>query len=186
MAAVGVVVALLDTSVLFPFYLRDTLLRAAEMDLFQARWSRDILAELRRSLVARDKTSRAQVDHLLRTMRAAFPDAEEAGYRPLIKMMTNHPDDRHVLAAAVHAQAEVIVTSNLRHFPNSSVAPYGIRVQSADAFLLERLDQSPDQMTRILWDQAGEYRSPRLSTREILDRLATTVPRYAAAVGEML
>jgi predicted nucleic acid-binding protein len=185
-APLGIVVALLDTTVLFPFYLRDTLLRAAELELYQARWSRDILAELQRVLVEHRRTDETQVRRLIRAMRAAFPEAEEVGYQSLIESMTNDPGDRHVLAAAVHAKADVLVTSNVRHFPKRSVEPHGIQVQSANAFLLERLEQAPEQMLRILWDQATEFRAPRMTVGEILDRLATTAPRYAAALRSML
>jgi hypothetical protein len=61
-------------------------------------------------------------------MRAAFPLAEEEarGYESLIPAMTNDPKDRHVLAAAaaVRANAELIVTANLKDFPAASVEPY--------------------------------------------------------------
>jgi predicted nucleic acid-binding protein len=40
----------------------------------------------------------------------------------LAKVMTNHPGDRHVLAAAVTAKADIIVTSNLKHFKPKDLA----------------------------------------------------------------
>ena len=46
------------------------------------------------------------------------PDAEVTGYETLIDGMTNHEKDRHVLAAAVRGNAEVLVTFNLDDFPN--------------------------------------------------------------------
>ena len=39
-----------------------------------------------------------------------------------IPAMTNHPKDRHVLAAAARAGAKVMVTYNLKDFPSSSLA----------------------------------------------------------------
>jgi predicted nucleic acid-binding protein len=41
----------LDANVLFPFTLRDTLLRAAAADVFQVCWSATILDEMSRNLV---------------------------------------------------------------------------------------------------------------------------------------
>ncbi|MEV6966254.1 PIN domain-containing protein [Hamadaea sp. NPDC051192] len=41
---------LLDTCVLFPMYLRDSLLRLAAADLYRPHWSPQILAELHRVL----------------------------------------------------------------------------------------------------------------------------------------
>lgn len=182
MAALGLVVALLDTSILFPFYLRDTLLRAAELGLYQPRWTLDILHELERVLVEQGQADAAPVARLIAVLRAAFPEAEVTDYRSLVAKMTNEPGDRHVVAAAVRARAHVVVTSNLRHFPNATVEPHGIRVQSPDAFLLALLEGAPDPMRRVLRDQAAEFRAPRMSASEVLDRLATTAPEYATAL----
>jgi hypothetical protein len=113
-------------------------------------------------------------------------EAEETGYQPLVATMTNAVGDRHVLAAAVHAHAQVLVTSNLRHFPNSSVQPYRIEVQSPDSFLLVLLNKAPQEMTRILREQALEFQAPPLSAFDILDRFAITAPSYAAAIRALL
>ncbi len=45
-------VVVLDANVLFPFTLRDTLLRAAAAGLYQVRWSPMILDEMERNLVS--------------------------------------------------------------------------------------------------------------------------------------
>jgi hypothetical protein len=47
--------------------------------------------------------------------------------------MTNHPKDRHILAAAV--RAEVIVTLNLRDFPEPVLKPYDISPTHPDRVL---------------------------------------------------
>jgi predicted nucleic acid-binding protein len=109
--------AVLDACVLYPVGLRDTLLNVAEAGLFRVLWTEEILPETARNIV-RD-TPGLTMEHLEKTfaaMRRAFPDAMISGYQPLIEAMTNHPKDRHVLAAAVAAQADVVVTANLRHF----------------------------------------------------------------------
>ena len=186
MAALGVVVAVLDTSVLFPLYLRDTLLRAAEKDLYQPVWSAAILAELRRALVRRRRSDAERARRLVQQMRSAFPEAEQTGYHRLVMLMANHEEDRHVLALAVRAKAEIIVTSNLRHFPKKALDPYGIQAMSADAFLLEKLDHAPEQMTAIIWDQAASYRKPQMTARDVVARLAASAPKYADAVRMML
>jgi len=61
-------IAVLDARVLIPVALRDTLLRATERKLFQARWTNEILEEVRRNLITDlhlepDKAQRL-VDHI--------------------------------------------------------------------------------------------------------------------------
>jgi hypothetical protein len=91
---------LLDTCVLLKSYLCDTLLSVAEVGTFRPLWSDHVLEELRRNLVKAGAKPEA-VEHRLGQMAAYFPDARVTGYEQLIRSMTNHPKDRHVLAAAV-------------------------------------------------------------------------------------
>jgi predicted nucleic acid-binding protein len=184
--ALGGTVAVLDACVLVPFYLCDTLLRAAEAGLYQPRWSRDILEEVERALLERLRAAPGRVRRLLAAIRATFPEAQEIGYRGLVESMTNDPGDRHVLALAVHARADVIVTRNLRHFPRSALAPYGLRAVSPDAFLLDLLDRDRSRMVSILFQQASDYHAPPLTPEAIAGRLRELVPRYAAALRSLL
>ena len=66
-------------------------------------------------------------------MAAYFPDARVTSYEELIGSMTNHPKDRHVLAAAVAGRADVLVTENLKDFP-PAVAHLGITGQGCPEF----------------------------------------------------
>jgi predicted nucleic acid-binding protein len=130
----------LDANVLYPFSLRDTLLRAASEGLFQLYWSDQILEEARRSLVNSGKMTDERATRLRSVMEEAFPEAMVTGHEPLIAAMKNHEKDRHVAAAAVKAGAQVIVTSNLKHFRE---LPEGIEAQSPDDFLCNIFDLDP-------------------------------------------
>ena len=66
--------ALLDTCVLYPAYLCDTLLRLAEVSAYRPLWSADILTELRRNLIARAIPA-DRVDRRITQMKRSFPDA---------------------------------------------------------------------------------------------------------------
>jgi hypothetical protein len=110
------------------------------------------LNELRRNLIRRGLDDK-QVGHRLDQMNEAFPDAQVTGYEALIAQMTNHPKDRHVLAAAVRGGAEVLVTENLRDFPDDSVSPFGVEVVSRDTFLLDQLDLAPADVLAALRHQ---------------------------------
>ena len=104
----------LDSCVLYPMYLRDTLLRAAEVGVYRVHWSQEILDGAFRNLVANQIQ---QVNRLEIQINRAFPDAMLNVTDRLIPCMDNHEGDRHVLAAALIAKAHVIVTENLKHFP---------------------------------------------------------------------
>lgn len=116
----------LDTCVLFPNYLRDTLLRMAEAELYEPLWSADILEELRRNIA--EKVTAEKAKALVETMAGAFPDSLVGGYEKLVPTMTNDPPkDRHVLAAAVGGQAHAVVTLNVKDFPAAAADPSGSR-----------------------------------------------------------
>ncbi len=160
----------LDTCVLYPAHLRDTLLRLAERDLYQVLWSADIIEELRRNLLEEGFDGGA-VDHLCDEMQGAFPDAEVSGYQPLLGSMTCDPKDRHVLAAAVRSNAAAIVTFNLDDFPDSSVDPYEIDVIHPDRFLLDLLDLAPSTVIAELERQASANRREPRTLSGLLDAL---------------
>jgi len=172
----------LDACVLYPMYLRDTLLRAAEAGLYEARWSADILLELRRNLVA-DVLTEEQVTRLLSAMFGAFLDVSVTGYEPLIPAMRNDPKDRHVLAAAVRAGASVIVTLNLRDFAVDALEPFGVVAQSPDDFLLRLYEVDPEAVMSLLSRQAASYVTPPRSIDEVLNRLYSVAPTFATFVA---
>ena len=171
---------LLDANVLIPAALRDTLLRASWSGLYQVRWSDTILDEVQRNLVASGMTTEGQARRLIATLRRSFPESLVQGYEVLIPDMTNHPGDRHVMAAAVMARVRTIVTFNLRHFHQAALAPHGIEAQHPDVFLSELASLVPDLMARAIEEQAAALRNPPKRYDDILDNLTGQVPRFAA------
>jgi hypothetical protein len=105
-------------------------------------------------------------------MAAYFPEARVTGYEKLIGSMTNHPKDRHVLAAAVAGRADVLVTENLKDFPPGSVALLEITVAGQDGFLLGLLELYPDEVLDALRRQASRYRREPRSVAALLAILA--------------
>ncbi|MGH2354899.1 MAG: PIN domain-containing protein [Chloroflexota bacterium] len=184
MAAVGIVTAVLDACVLFPAPLRDTLLRAAESPpLYLPCWSQDILDELIRNLVAQQRVTPEGARRLLAAMQANFPEAMVTGYRGLIEQMTNDPKDHHVVAAAVRAHAQVIVTHNLRHFPKRALEPYEIEARSPDDFLSDFFVANPQRMVELLAGQAADLRQPT-TAEQVVARLEKQVPEFAKRYRE--
>ena len=144
MSSFGVV---LDACVLYPAALVDILLRSARAGLYRPYWSADILDELQRNLAKRVGADRAAMRAA--QMRLHFGEAEVAGYENLVAAMANHPKDRHVVAAAVRAGAQIIVTSNIRDFPDAALAPHGIEAQPLDDFLLQLYDLQPQRIVAL-------------------------------------
>ncbi|YAL83648.1 PIN domain-containing protein [Dermacoccaceae bacterium W4C1] len=162
---------ILDTCVLFPPTLADTLLRIAETGSYGVRWSPDILDELSRNML-KAGVSQVQVSHRLDQMTAAFPFALVENYVDLEPGLSNDPKDRHVLAAAIRSECHTIVTANLKDFPPASLDPWGIEAVHPNDFLLNQLDLAHDHVLAAVHAQAAAYRNPPMTTHEILGRLS--------------
>jgi predicted nucleic acid-binding protein len=175
--------AVLDANALYPFSLRDTLLRLAELELYRPLWSQRIFDEMREALQEHG-VSEDRAERLVATMREAFEEAEvdDAEIARLEPAMTNDPGDRHVLACAVAADSELIVTSNLAHFPNEACEPVGVEARHPDDFLLDLLDLAPEGVRAALEEQAADL-NPPWPFEELLGALARAgVPRFVAAI----
>jgi hypothetical protein len=101
----------------------------------------------------------------------------------LIDQLTCDPKDRHVLAAAVRANAAAIVTFNRADFPAASLEPFDIEVIHPDSFLLDQLDLAPTAVLAELDRQAVANRRDPKTIRQILDALARAgAPAFADEV----
>ncbi len=168
---------LLDANVLYPFTLRDTLLRVAEQRFYQPRWTATILDEVTRNLIKNQQVTPAQAERLAAVMTRAFPSAQVEGYQHRVSMMTNQAKDRHVAAAAVHAGCAIIMTQNLRDF---SPLPPGVCAMSADDFLCQLAESIGEDLVSILEEQASDLVSPPQTLDDVLCGLSSVVPRFVA------
>ena len=173
------VVVVVNANVLFPLTLRDTVLRAAAAGYFRLCWSREILDEMERNLVASLTMGAGNAMKLRAAMERYFPEAMVTGYEPLIESMCNDAKDRHVVAVAVKAGAQVVVTNNLRDFVP---LPEGIEAQSPDDFLCNLFDPDPDGFVVLLQSQSADMRNPPVPMERLLERLNRAVPEFVQAV----
>ena len=169
---------ILDSCVLYPMYLRDTLLCAAEAGLYQPYWTEEILEGAFRNLIKDNRITPDKAQYLENMMNKAFPEAMITVTPKLIPCMDNHEGDRHVLATALIAKAEVIVTNNLKHFPDISLNQFRVQAQSADDFLTSLFDLSPEAMIEVLGIQVKGKRKPKLTLFDLLKLLTNQAPIF--------
>ena len=134
-------VVVYDACVLYPAPVRDLLMEIAISDLVQAKWTERIHQEWMTSLLKDRPEINERIQQTRRLMDTAIPDALVTHYESLIDGITlPDPRDRHVVAAAVKCSAQMIVTANLKDFPQDRLAPYGL--ESGISFRLRRSSQS--------------------------------------------
>lgn len=123
---------------------RNLLLNLAETGLFSAKWTADIHEEWISSLLERiPELKRERLERLRNLMDSAIQDCLVTGYESLIDGLSlPDPDDRHVLAAAITAGADVIVTMNLKDFPRSVLSPFSLVAQHPDDFIVDQINLS--------------------------------------------
>lgn len=165
---------LYDACVLHPAPLRDFLVRVARTRLVQAHWTNKILDECFTSILeSRNDLTAAKLERTRQLMNAAIPDVLVEGYESLLNgLALPDPDDVHVLAAAIKAKVEVIVTFNLKDFPESALQTYDIEAQHPDDFVRGLIDLAPGTICNVVQAQAAALKSPTQTVGELLDTLA--------------
>ncbi len=138
--------AVYDASVLYPSLIRNLLMYLGTEGLVATRWTAAIHDEWTHNLLE-DRPD------LIDTL--SLPD----------------PDDRHVLAAAIHADAELIVTQNLKHFPAEALTPHGIEALTPDTLICRLLEAEPAATRTAIEKLRASLRKPPYDTAQLLARL---------------
>ena len=169
-----------DACVLVPPLMRNLLLSLAEAHLYRVRWSGRIMDEFERGFV-RDvlRHKRDDPEGAARKARGdmerAFPEAMVEGHEHLEAALKGipDPDDRHVVAAALHAGAAQIITNNLRDFPVEVMEQLQIDVRTADDFIADTLDLPMDSSTALSAVRRLRLglNRPELTQAELLTRM---------------
>jgi len=159
----------------------------AGTDLFRASWSSGVEQELLRTIPRERPDIRIeQVQRILELMRGHLPGALVTGYEGLINgIELPDLDDRHIVAAAIRAQAQVIVTANLRDFPAQALCQYDIEAIHPDEFILDLLDLSPATVVTVLKGVRQRWRNPPHDADQFNEALrACGLPMTATALAE--
>jgi hypothetical protein len=138
-------VVLLDANLLYPFHLRNLLIQFGVERLIDVRWTDAIHEEWVGNLVADGRATRERLTRTVDIMKRALPGAEVRGYEHRIGAL-RLPDagDRHVLAAAIEANASVLLTFNLADFPPEALLVHGVVPRHPDDFLCELHASDPE------------------------------------------
>lgn len=173
--------ALLDACVIFPYSLSNVLLEAAYRGLYRVHFSNKILDEAIQNRVRRGKMNQVAADKFRAALIQGFSHALVEAPANLEDKMENHPGDRHVLASAVHAKVDVIVTSNLKHFPASSLVPWDIKVIHPDDFLNYLCDENGDYVLHdLLSEMIASYKKPPVAYLEFISNFENDQPKFAS------
>ena len=129
--------ACLDACVLFPTVLREVLTGVAARGLYQPIWSERILEEWARAAIKLGPEGETQARGEIALLRADWPNSERPAAPGVAqRLWLPDADDIHVLAVAVDASADSIMTLNAKDFPRGILAEEGITRVDPDGFLL--------------------------------------------------
>lgn len=174
--------AVLDACVLVPVSLCDLLLRLAEEPaMYRPLWSEQILAEMVRAMRTKLRRSATEAAWRRDQMMEAFPEAMVPVPPELLKAVECIPDegDRHVLAAAIMARANAVITQNTKHFPKHCLEKFGVLCQTADDFLIHQFHLSPQLVLDKLDDQGAGISKDRTY---VVESLTASAPEFCKLV----
>lgn len=180
--------ALIDANVFYGARLRSLILWAAQTDCFRARWTDRIHDEWVENLLKnRPDLTREELQQTREAMNSAVLDSLVTGYEPLIEGINlPDPNDRHVVAAAIAARANVIVTFNVKDFPMETLELSGLHVCHPDEFLLDISSISARAFITAARDDFMHYVNPSLTLDNYISSLEVAgVPKTAAYLRSM-
>lgn len=152
-------VVLADANILFSRTLRDYLLYADDEGAIEIHWSQEILDEMSRNLRARFGFSQADTDRLEALMNDYIETALvsiEPDDLELVEAIEMDAKDRHVLAAAISVDADILLTDNVKHFPHAWMNDRGIELLNSATLLARLATAFPDEL-RAAHDKTVHY-----------------------------
>ena len=171
----------LDACVLAEAAVSDLFLRLSEAPrLLLPKWSAEILSETRRTLIEKFGWDPGLAESRIQAATGFFPEAMIEGFDHIIPQCENHPDDRHVLAAAIHSKTETIVTFNVKDFKPEALEPWGITAAHPADYLKVLFDHDQAAVTNALHSMASKANR---SVPELLARLAWSIRPFSEYVS---
>lgn len=163
--------------------MREVLIGSAEAGLFQPLWSERIIEEWVRAT----KRLGEGADVIARTEAAVMQDRHPDAMVQAIEIegiWLPDPDDIHVLTAAIHGQAEILVTNNISDFPTRVLGQHGILRRDADGFMMDLLTDHETVVRDV--GEAVRLKAEQISGRPQVMRgllKRAGMPRLGKALG---
>jgi hypothetical protein len=165
-------VAVLDASVLFRGGIRDFLLWVAEAGTFSPIWSDTIHEQWMRNRRLKFGDPMSRLEWARAEMERAFPGANfEPDSKISASLRLPDPSDVHVVATAVAAEANIVVTYNEKDFPKEVLGPLVIKAETPDLFCLRLLSESPSLVIEGARLHRASLKKPPFDARGYLDHL---------------
>ncbi len=163
-----------DACVLYPAPLRDLLVQLATTGIFRAKWTELIHDEWTRNLlIKRPDLNANRLARLRVLINQNVPDALVTDFEDLIPTLELPDlDDCHVLAAAISADAKIIVTFNLKDFPDLILTKHGIVAQHPDVFISDLIERYPQPVLQAVDTILARLKNPPQTFENHLATLA--------------
>jgi predicted nucleic acid-binding protein len=177
-----------DANVLYSAALRDLLMELGVGEVFEPRWTEEIHEEwIRNVLLNNPNLTSERLTRTKNMMNASIKNCLVQGYEPIIPdLELPDPDDRHVLAAAIHSRADFIVTFNLRDFPADKLRLYNIQPLHPDQFILRLLNFNWQGVCNAAEKQRIRLKNPPKTPDEYLETLVELgLPHSATRMREL-
>ncbi|ADU13904.1 PIN domain-containing protein [Asticcacaulis excentricus] len=163
----------IDANVLAGALTRNIVLSFAEAGFFRPYWSTRILDECEK-YIAEKTESGENAKRQRGRIEAAFPESLVNGLAEIENgLALPDPDDRHVLAAAIKAKAEVIVTENMKDFPADQLVQHDIEVIALDDFVADILDLAGPEAVGTLRVMRERFNNPEITADGLILKLET-------------
>jgi predicted nucleic acid-binding protein len=165
-------IILFDANVFFGVRLRSLMLFLAETGLFLARWTEKINDEWIRNIHRKQAIPLETLEQLRVLVNRSVPDCLVTDFEAIeASLELPDPNDRHVLAAALKAQADLIITFNGKDFPEAVLDPLGLRASHPDEFLMTMLDSAPTIFAQAVQRDFSHYNAPPFTSAQYVSAL---------------
>jgi predicted nucleic acid-binding protein len=186
-------IVVLDANILFPVPLCDLFMHLAIVSAIRVHWSDRIEAEWVRNVIAkRPNLDPNRVRHRASRMNEAMPDAMISGSEHLETQLLESgikvpdPNDLHVLATAIHASADAIITKNLTDFPREILEKFELEALHPDLFVQHLLELNPNAAIQAVRNQQASLYKPAQTMTQVLETLTNQAMTLTSARLQIL